>query len=554
MKNKTINYIMYGLIALVIILGIIFLTSGSNNEVEPTNTVVTEELIVTTNTINVSVGETSQIGVTTTGNGLVNYISTNPSIAKVDNNGIVEGISNGTAYIIVHYAVNNNNYNKQVIVNVSGGIEISNVSLPEGELLMKVNDTYTLPVTISPDTVDKSKLSYLVSDRSVVFVDSDGTVRALAPGIAAIRATAKENINADILVRVVDNPLVTSNIVIMPEKISAVRNITLKVDEEKDLTFIVEPTNAYMENTIWKSNNMDVVTVDNGRIKALSVGEAIITLKTINGMELGINVSVKPSVVEVSSLKLTSSENIELSIGETSQITYEIMPTDATDKRVSFQSNNTSLVNVNETGLITALSSGRATITGTSANQLMTFNVNVTVKSNGSNNGNNDNPSTPSNNNSCKDDTKVGTIDSTLLTSPTEDGFDKCKNRSRNLVPYINGTNYGQDGVYVLHVGETLKVNIKLPTMCGKIDTVTRTNHDGASGWSEYVSQSSSPKVNRNDKSTYVSGIDGYTWTITAKKKGCITLSQTAQFDVTSPGGRRGNMKSMIRLKIRIVD
>ena len=105
MKNKTINYLMYGLIALVVIVGIIFLTSGDNETVEPTNTVVTEELVVTTNIINVQVGETSQISVTTTGNGLVNYISTNPSIAKVDSNGLVEGISNGTAYIIVHYII-----------------------------------------------------------------------------------------------------------------------------------------------------------------------------------------------------------------------------------------------------------------------------------------------------------------------------------------------------------------------------------------------------------------------------------------------------------------
>ena len=105
-----------------------------------------------------------------------------------------------------------------------------------------------------------------------------------------------------------------------------------------------------------------------------------------------------------------------------------------------------------------------------------------------------------------------------------------------------------------MKVGETLTVEVKLPTMCGKIDTLTRTNHDGQSGWSEYVSQSSSPKVNRDDKSTYVNGATGYTWKITAKKKGCVTVSQTAQFDVTSPSGRRGNMKSMIRLHIKIED
>ena len=103
-----------------------------------------------------------------------------------------------------------------------------------------------------------------------------------------------------------------------------------------------------------------------------------------------------------------------------------------------------------------------------------------------------------------------------------------------------------------MKVGETLTVNVKLPTLCGKIDTLTRTNHDGQSGWSEYVSQSSNPKVNRDNKSTYVSGVTSYTWKITAKKPGCVTVSQTAQFDVTSPSGRRGNMKSMIRLHIKI--
>ena len=63
MNNKVVNYIMYALIALVIIVGIIFLTSGDNNQ--STDPVITEDLVVTTNVINVSVGETSQIGIST---------------------------------------------------------------------------------------------------------------------------------------------------------------------------------------------------------------------------------------------------------------------------------------------------------------------------------------------------------------------------------------------------------------------------------------------------------------------------------------------------------
>ena len=145
-----------------------------------------------------------------------------------------------------------------------------------------------------------------------------------------------------------------------------------------------------------------------------------------------------------------------------------------------------------------------------------------------------------------------GTSTVESLASPSDTGFDQCRKRSRNLVIYIDGVNYGQDGTYVMKVGQTITVQVKLPTMCGKIDTLTRTSHDGVKGWGGYVRQTSSPYVNRNNKSTYVSGVDGYKWTITAKNPGCVKLSQTAQFDVTSPGGKRGNMKSMIRLRLRI--
>ncbi len=545
--KKGINYVMYILIILVIIVGAYFFFGGSSStdggEEKPK-----EELVIENNVIDLKVGEEAKVGasVTNNTNATIKYVSTNPSIATVDAGGNIKAISNGTTYIIVNYvSSNNDNYNKQCIVNVSGGIEITSISLPNGELLMKPSDTYKLDVTTEPLDVDKSKLSYIVNNSNIITASEDGTITAVSEGIAALRVTAKENINADIRVRVVNNPEIVSGIYIMPEKITSVRSITLKVDEERKINYTVEPADSYMQNVIWESSNPNVATVTDGSVKALSEGDATITMRTVNGITLTVYVTVKPSTVEVESIKLISESAIELKVGDSSQISYEVLPNEATDKSVTFQSTNTSVANVDSNGLITAVGEGSAVVRVTSSNVSKTADVMVNVKKKSSSGGGGS---------SCSGTTHVGNVNSSLLGSPTDDGFDKCKRVSQNLVPFIGGTNYGQDGYYVMHVGETLTVNVKLPTICGRIDRLTRTNHDGQSGWSNYVSQTSSPKVNRNDPNTYVSGVDGYTWKITANKKGCVIVSQTAQFDVTSPSGRTGNMKSMIRLHIKIED
>ena len=545
--KKGINYVMYILIILVIIVGAYFFFGGSSStdgeEEKPK-----EDLVIENNVIDLKVGEEAKVGasVTNNTNATIKYVSTNPSIATVDVGGNIKAISNGTTYIIVNYvSSNNDNYNKQCIVNVSGGIEITSISLPNGELLMKPSDTYKLDVTTEPLDVDKSKLSYIVNNSNIITASEDGTITAVSEGIAALRVTAKENINADIRVRVVNNPEIVSGIYIMPEKITSVRSITLKVDEERKINYTVEPVDSYMKNVIWESSNPNVATVTDGSVKALSEGDATITMRTVNGITLTVYVTVKPSTVEVESIKLTSESAIELKVGDSSQISYEVLPNEATDKSVTFQSTNTSVANVDSNGLITAVGEGSAVVRVTSSNGAKTADVMVNVKKKSSSGGGGS---------SCSGTTHVGNVNSSLLGSPTDDGFDKCKRVSQNLVPFIGGTNYGQDGYYVMHVGETLTVNVKLPTICGRIDRLTRTNHDGQSGWSNYVSQTSSPKVNRNDPNTYVSGVDGYTWKITANKKGCVIVSQTAQFDVTSPSGRTGNMKSMIRLHIKIED
>ena len=556
MTNKNIlNYVIYGMIGLIVIIGIIFLTSGEKKPSnEPKEEVKQEVLMIDNTNININVDEEAKINAYIVDNpsAVLTYFSSNNNIVTVDNMGTIKGIDNGTATITVTYVgTNGTRLTKMCVVNVDGGVEITSITLPRGEIVMFKGDTYTLSPEVSPTEFDRTKLSFTSSNPNVVEIDKEGKLTAISVGASRIRVMGDTNIFADIIVRVTDDNSYPTKIMIMPESITTMNKITMKVDEEKELVYSTNPEDTDKEVIRLKSNDESIVTISDKKIIAKKEGTTTVNLSTLNGISTDIKVVVKPNIIEVKALNITSNTTLNLKVNETSKITYEVTPSNATDKTVSFQSSNNGVATVDQNGNVKAVANGTTTIKVVTTNGMKTKQINVTVTGGSSSSST---PSTPSSSGSsyCKLGTKVGTTKSELLSSPTDAGFDKCKRVSQNLVPYINGVNYGQDGSYVMKVGETLTVNVKLPTLCGKIDTLTRTNHDGQSGWSEYVSQSSNPKVNRDNKSTYVSGVTSYTWKITAKKPGCVTVSQTAQFDVTSPSGRRGNMKSMIRLHIKI--
>jgi uncharacterized protein YjdB len=556
MTNKNIlNYVMYGMIGLIVIIGIIFLTSGEKKPSnEPKEEVKQEVLIIDNTNININVDEEAKINAYIVDNpsAVLTYFSSNNNIVTVDNMGTIKGIDNGTATITVTYVgTNGTRLTKMCVVNVDGGVEITSITLPRGEIVMFKGDTYTLSPEVSPTEFDRTKLSFTSSNPNVVEIDKEGKLTAISVGASRIRVMGDTNIFADIIVRVTDDNSYPTKIMIMPESITTMNKVTMKVDEEKELVYSTNPEDTDKEVIRLKSNDESIVTISDKKLIAKKEGTTTVNLSTLNGISTDIKVVVKPNIIEVKALNITSNTTLNLKVNETSKITYEVTPSNATDKTVSFQSSNNGVATVDQNGNVKAVANGTTTIKVVTTNGMKTKQINVTVTGGSSSSST---PSTPSSSGSsyCKLGTKVGTTKSELLSSPTDAGFDKCKRVSQNLVPYINGVNYGQDGSYVMKVGETLTVNVKLPTLCGKIDTLTRTNHDGQSGWSEYVSQSSNPKVNRDNKSTYVSGVTSYTWKITAKKPGCVTVSQTAQFDVTSPSGRRGNMKSMIRLHIKI--
>lgn len=109
----------------------------------------------------------------------------------------------------------------------------------------------------------------------------------------------------------------------------------------------------------WKSSNELVVTVKDGLVTAVGVGQASVTA-TIKDKEASVLVTVTEQMP--TSLILRAEEDLDFYIaGETYQFEASILPKNA-DQSVTYTSTNTAVATVDENGLVTVISAGQTKI------------------------------------------------------------------------------------------------------------------------------------------------------------------------------------------------
>lgn len=150
---------------------------------------------------------------------------------------------------------------------------------------------------------------------------------------------------------------------------------TMHVGDKKTLTATVWPASTGSGSITWVSDRTSVATVDaNGKVTAVAIGTANITASQ-NGMSATCVITVAPIEVTRITLDRTS---LRLEVSKTTTLVATVMPTNATDKTVTWTSSNTSVATVTAGGVVRGVAAGNATITATSSNGLTaTCNVNV---------------------------------------------------------------------------------------------------------------------------------------------------------------------------------
>ena len=140
------------------------------------------------------------------------------------------------------------------------------------------------------------------------------------------------------------------------------------------------------ENIKYSVADENIATVDeNGLITGISEGKTKIILKKAdNEIEIEIEVNVIKIIkeIKVTDIKIDKN-NITLEVGMTSVATATVLPENATNKGIKWESSNNSIATVSNKGVIKGIGKGNATITATTVdgNYKKSINVNITKKS-----------------------------------------------------------------------------------------------------------------------------------------------------------------------------
>ena len=287
----------------------------------------------------------------------LSWSTSNSSVVSVTKNGKIKALAPGTATIT---CTATNGVSAQCLVTVSP-IYVTSISLNKSEVNIKEGDNITLVATISPSNATNKDIEWSSTNNNVAIVGTTGTVVGISEGTCYIKATTKDGSNksASCLVHVEKKSILVESIVLLPT------SNTLKVGETTTLIATVSPQNATNSSLTWSSSDESVATVDNnGKVTAVSAGEVEITAIANDGSGIKGTCCIIVSPILVESIVLNQT-NAEITVGTSMTLVASVSPINATNKNLSWSSSDSSLAKVDETGMVTALSKGKVTITVT---------------------------------------------------------------------------------------------------------------------------------------------------------------------------------------------
>lgn len=224
----------------------------------------------------------------------LSWTSSNDGVVRVDNSGNIETISKGTATI---KAEASNGVFGEIAITVSEAIvnpptEITKVTLDRHDVTLEKGDTLKLNVEILPVEFANEIVSWITNDRTVVEVDTDGTLTAIGKGTTTVEVIADNGVKDVCTVTVTD-----ASEVVPPDvdKITSVNiieeNVSLIVDDLLQLRYEIEPKGN--KNIAWSSSDESIVEAKNGYLIANGIGKATVRLKTTDGSNLSDTVEVE---------------------------------------------------------------------------------------------------------------------------------------------------------------------------------------------------------------------------------------------------------------------
>ena len=169
--------------------------------------------------------------------------------------------------------------------------------------------------------------------------------------------------------------------------ISTGNSVSLQVGQSVALNASAQPTNATNPHLSFNTDNGRVATVTSasgGRIHAHAPGTTVIRVTGANNQSRNITVTVtaapRPTPTVVTGVSITGQTTRTLNVGESLDLTANIIPEGAFNQARTWRSSNTSVATVNDSGRVIARMAGQADITVTTnqGGHTATVRINVT--------------------------------------------------------------------------------------------------------------------------------------------------------------------------------
>ena len=271
---------------------------------------------------------------------------------------VINKLKNGASLSVTGYS---GNWLKMKTSSISTGyvskkyVNVPVVSVKMASTASVINGkTVTVKGTVYPACATNTKVTYSSSNTGVATVNASGVVTGKKVGSATITAKSSSG-----------GKTAKCKVTVKPAPVASVAlnrtTLAMTLGGSSTITATISPSNAANKAVTWSSSNTGVATVSCGRITAVNVGTATITVRTTDGGKTATcRVTVSP--VNVTSVRLNKASSV-LSVGETEKLTPTIAPANATNKNVTWSSDNTSVATVDSGGNIKGISNGVATIT-----------------------------------------------------------------------------------------------------------------------------------------------------------------------------------------------
>ena len=277
------------------------------------------------------------------------YVSADPDIAKVDNQGNVTALSAGQTSITATTSNGlSTSCNVKVVVSATG------VTLDKTSATIGVNDTLTLNANIIPqDSTEQIKWSS--DNENIVNITSitgnQIVIKAVKTGTANITVTTDSGKKAVCKVNVKPHA----------ESVGFSQSVyEIEKGDTLSLTPTIKPADSVDTIKSYVSSNSDVAKIDgNGKVTALSAGQTSITATTSNGKIAKCTVKVN---VAATSIKL-SQNTATVEKGSVFTLIATMQPDDSNDN-ITWTSSVPTVATVAE-GVVTGINVGTTVITAT---------------------------------------------------------------------------------------------------------------------------------------------------------------------------------------------